>query len=478
MPGCLAGARAWTLQRGDAGLATLGGVNAPAFAAAPPAAPRGRRRRWLVAVLVLMALLLAGGAAVLASRLPSGEALARQAEAEFERRFGIGLQIGSAAWHWRPVPQLVLQDLRTRQPQPITIARIAAVPQWRLLWQRRIGLERVEVDEVHLPGASVRAFRGRETRADDPPPGGRWQLAPLPVARFVFRDLRWVDRRGIELDYAGEIDFDAGWLPRAAQVRRPELSPLAELRLTREALPDDAPATARAAWQVQADAGGGQWQGRALLHEKKDGLLRLEADLPLRGVDVAQLVAAFGRQPAIEGRASGRTTLRAEGRRPGELLRSLRTRTEFQLAPATLLRFDLARTVRTLGRERAGRTTLDELRGTLLTQATGAGTRMGYRDLHARSGVLTAQGQLQVFNRRLQGRLAIDLVDGMVGVPLQLGGTLDAPQLGMSGGALAGAAAGTAVLPGIGTALGARLGQQLEDWFGEDEAGKGAPRKP
>ena len=454
-------------------------MNALAASAAPSvAAATGWRRGWRVAALALAALLLAA-VAMLASRLPDGQALARQAEAEFERRFGIGVQIGSAAWHWRPVPELVLQDVRTRQPQPITIARIAAVPQWRLLWQRRVGLERLEVDEAHLPSASVRAFRDRDARADELPAGGHWRLAPLPVARLVFRDLRWMDRRGIELDYAGEIDFDAGWLPRAARVRRPEVSPATELRLTREAPPGDAPATARAAWQVQADAGGGQWQGRALLHEKEDGLLRLEADLPLRGVDVARLVAAFGRQPALEGRASGRTTVRAEGRRPGELLRSLRTRTEFQVAPATLLRFDLARAVRTLGRERAGHTTLDELRGTVLTQATGAGTRMGYRDLHARSGVLSAQGQLQVFNRRLQGRLAIDLVDGVVGVPLQLGGTLDAPQLGMSGGALAGAAAGSAVLPGVGTALGARLGQQLEDWFGEDEdeAGKGAPRK-
>lgn len=431
-------------------------------------------------------LLLAVGAGVGLSRLPDGARLARQAEAEFERRLGIGLEIGTADWQWRPWPELVLQEVRTRQPEPITVARITVTPHWQLLWQRRIGLTQVEVDEVHLPSASVRAFRGQEARADDPPAGGQWQPAPVLIERFVFRDLRWVDRRGIALDYAGTLDFDPGWLPREAEIRRQDVSPPVALRLKREEAgastqhADHASGVAHA-WQVQADAGGGGWQGRAQLHQKQGGALRLDTDMQLRDVNVAELVAAFGRNPALEGRAHGRTTLQAQGESAGELLRSLRTRTEFRVAPATLLRFDLARTVRTLGQERAGRTVLDELQGTLQTEATGDGTRLRYRDLQARSGVLTAQGQLQVFNRRLQGRLAIDLVDGVVGVPLQLGGSLDSPQLGLSSGALAGAAAGSAVLPGVGTALGARLGQQLEDWFGDDEeagSGAGAPARP
>ena len=453
--------------------------------AAPRLAPLRRRRLAIGVAGGLLLLAVGAGVGIGLGRLPGGEQLARQAEAEFERRFGIGLEIGTVEWRWRPWPQLVLQEVRTRQPEPITLARITATPHWQLLWQRQIGLTQVDVNEVHLPSASVRAFRGQEARADDPPPGGRWQPAPVLVERFVFRDLRWVDRRGIALDYAGTIDFDPGWLPHEAEIRRPDVSPPVALRLTREegaSTPSaDEDADVAHAWQVQADAGGGSWQGRAQLHQKQGGAVRVDADLQLRDVNVAELVAAFGRKPALEGRANGRTTLQAQGQRPGELLRSLRTRTDFRMAPATLLSFDLARTVRTLGQERAGQTVLDELKGTLQTQATGDGVRLRYRDLQARSGVLTAQGQLQVFNRRMQGRLAIDLVDGVVGVPLQLGGTLDAPQLGLSSGALAGAAAGSAVLPGGGTPLGARLGQQLEDWFGDAEeggSGAGAPARP
>ena len=66
-------------------------------------------------------------------------------------------------------------------------------------------------------------------------------------------------------------------------------------------------------------------------------------------------------------------------------------------------------------------------------------------------------------------------------MPLKLGGTLDEPQLSLTGGALAGAAVGTAVLPGVGTAIGARIGQQVEKIFGGEDAEKkkqAPPPKP
>ena len=90
--------------------------------------------------------------------------------------------------------------------------------------------------------------------------------------------------------------------------------------------------------------------------------------------------------------------------------------------------------------------------------------------------MLTASGSATVFNRTLDGDVAIDLVDGVVGVPLKLAGTLDEPQLSLTGGALTGAAVGTAVLPGVGTAIGARIGQQVEKLFGgEDGQQKNRP---
>ena len=156
-------------------------------------------------------------------------------------------------------------------------------------------------------------------------------------------------------------------------------------------------------------------------------------------------------------------------------MRRLHTRTRFTVAPATLNGFDLARAVQSAGISRGGRTALDSLAGTLDTQAGEDGTVLRYSAVKARSGVLTASGSATVLNRRLDGELAVDLVDGVVGVPLKLAGTLDAPELSLTGGALTGAAVGSAVLPGVGTAIGARIGQQMERLFGSDDKKKAPP---
>jgi hypothetical protein len=48
-----------------------------------------------------------------------------------------------------------------------------------------------------------------------------------------------------------------------------------------------------------------------------------------------------------------------------------------------------------------------------------------------------------------------------LGVPLVVGGTLDAPSVTLSRSALLGAAVGTAIAPGVGTGAGASLGDKL-----------------
>jgi hypothetical protein len=84
---------------------------------------------------------------------------------------------------------------------------------------------------------------------------------------------------------------------------------------------------------------------------------------------------------------------------------------------------------------------------------------------------------VRLLRSRIEGEGAIDIVDGVVGIPLKISGTVEEPEFSLSGGALTGAAVGTAVLPGVGTALGARIGQEVERLLGEPSS-TGQSRSP
>ena len=418
--------------------------------------------RWIAGVAVALALLLGLAAALW---LPNEAQLASDLGQRFGQATGIGLRVGRVHWSLQPSPVVVLEDLATEQPTPITVRRIVLQPRLADLWHRRIAVASLDIDGAVLPSGSIRAFRGRlPTGASGQLPGGPWTLAAVPLEQLRLRNLTWIDRRDIALAYDADLVFDPGWRPRSADVWRPEVAPPARLHLARDGDGDR--------WQVLVDVGGGSWNGQAEFHDAEGAPMRLTAALTPKNVDVQALVQSFGRHAPVGGQAQGETTLDAEGASLAELLRSLHTRTRFSIAPAALTGFDLKKAISSAGISRGGSTPLDSLTGTLDTQVTEEGTAMRYSGLKARSGVLTASGNATVLNRRLSGMVAVDIVDGVVGVPLKLGGTTEAPELSLTGGALTGAAVGTAVLPGVGTAIGARIGQQVEQLFGS------TPRKP
>ncbi|MDP9893700.1 hypothetical protein J2W32_002234 [Variovorax boronicumulans] len=437
-------------------------------------------RRWLLGIAAV--LLLGIGALVwfVSSRLPSDEEVAVRISEGFEKRFGVGLKVGGAHWALLPTPVLVLSDIATDQPRPITLRRVTAQLKLTELLHRVIAVDELEIESLVLPRESVRAFRGKGPK---PHEGGNvialpapWTLAPIPLEQLRWRDVVWIDRRDIALAYDGEVAFDPQWRPRQARIERAGATPPARLRLDREAGQDR--------WRTRIDVGGGTWNGVALFEMPAGGKLRVSAELDPRQVDIEGLVQAFGRRTSVAGKVNGHSTLVAEADEANELgalIRSMHTRTTFSVRPATLTKVDIAKAVTTAGISRGGTTPLDELTGTLDTQGTENGIVMRYTNLKARSGVLTASGNLQLFNRKMEGDLAVDLVDGVVGVPLKIGGSVSDPEVSLTGGALAGAAVGSAVLPGVGTAIGARVGQQVEKLFGGGEPEKKPapkPRKP
>ena len=421
-----------------------------------------RARKWLLGAGVFAGLL-ALLAVVAVSLMPSDEELARRASTELEAALGVPVSIGALHWRLLPSPSVVIENAATGQPQPIEVKRLTAWLDTSALWQRRLGVERVLVQGAVLPQLSLRGLDGQPA-ASAPQEAKTFTLDGLPLARIEFRDVTWVSRRGIRLVYEGEADFDAGWRPRTAALRRPGTRPPAEMALARQGQDDR--------WEVQGTVGGGTAHGEVQLQTGADGGLRLAGKLQPRNIDIASALQAFNRRSIVSGKVSGETTLSASGSHLGEIARSLHTSTRFSVGPAKLLRFDMDKAIRSLGREHAGSTPLDAISGQIDTQNTPQGMVVTYTGLKTRSGVLSATGKARVANRQIDAELAVDLVDGIVGVPLRLSGPVDQVQVAVPASALAGAAVGTAVLPGIGTAIGARIGSAIGQLLGAEPEGR------
>lgn len=426
-------------------------------------------RRKLALSAASLAVVFGAGAAFVVWKLPSDDQLAARLTQAFSERTGVGLEIGRLHWTLFPSPRIVIEELATVQEEPIRARHLSATMPWRAVFAKEVRIDSIEANGIAVPRESTIAFRGKGG-AGVSGSAGSWKLADTPLAHLRITDATWVDRRDIALSYDGNIDFDPNWRPRTAELSRRDVSPPARLRLTRENDEDR--------WRALIDVADGTANGSVILKVADNGALSLHAQLAPRDLDVELLVKSFGRSAPVSGKLTGETEVDTHGEGVSELTRNLHTRTRFTVSPAALTKFDLAKAVKTAGISRGGRTPLQQLTGTLDTQATGDGTQMRYTDLEARSGLLTATGSARILNRKLDGEAAVDIVDGVVGVPLKLGGTLDAPELSLTGGALAGAAVGTAVLPGVGTAIGARIGQQIERIFGNDEKKKQPHKGP
>jgi uncharacterized protein involved in outer membrane biogenesis len=401
--------------------------------------------------------------------LPSHEEAALRIAQVFRERTGVQVDLPHVRWSLWPRPTLVIENAVTRQASPIVARSIRLQSSWSSLLRGEPQVQDIELAGLVVPQVSLREFR--LTAKDEPGSPGAWAAAGWASAQVRFRDLTWIDRRSIELDYEGQIDFDSDGLPHDARIARANVRAPVQMRIEREG---DA-----MRWKVMIDVPGGSWNGQAELANAAAGRYKLSARLEPKNVDVEALVSAFKRTGFVAGRANGSTTVSAEGATPVELLRGLRTTTRFAMHPARLLRLDLVKAVHSSGASEGGQTVLEDLSGVLDTRNTGNGVLFRYTELRARSGLLTASGSLSLLRRKLDGEAAIDLVDGVVGIPLKISGTVEEPQLSLTKGAMAGAALGTAVLPGVGTALGARVGQEVERLFGEStEKPPGQSRSP
>ena len=402
-----------------------------------------RGQKWTLGVGIGGAVLGAAWLAV-AWWLPTDEEFAARLTAEAEKRLGVKVAIGSAHWALLPRPTVVVNDFRTRQAQPVVIGRLTAHVKARTLLDGKPAFERIAIDDAVFPRNSVRVLRGT-AGASEPDTGGGDSVL---VERFEFRNLTWISYSGIAVIYDGEIDFDAHWRPRHAELRRPGISPPFTLTLMREGDADR--------WQTRIHVGGGTAHGNVALTSVAGGAMRLSGRLTPIDIEVASAMSSFNRRSPLSGKSSGQTVLSADGKSAGDLARSLHTRTVFSVNPATVLRLDLEKAISTLGKKRDGQTALQELTGQIDTQNTDQGMRATYTGLKARAGKRSATGEATIYRLQVEASGTLYLAEGAIGAPFTVSGPVSKPKASVPPASYAAAVISAAALPVTGT--GARIG--------------------
>ena len=426
-----------------------------------------RNRFWTVGIGATSAVLAAATGAVLFFA-PSNDDLAQRAEREMTSALGVKVAVGSLRWRVLPSPAVVVENVTTAQTPPLTIAKLTLYPDLISLWQRHIQIDLAELEGAVIPQQALAGLQGTrregQTGKSDAlqPTQTGFKPADVPLKRIVFKSVTWINRAGVAVIYGGDVDFAAQWRPIQARLSLPGTTTPADLSLIRQGLDDR--------WRVTINLAKGIANGDMQLQTQADGQLLLGGKLKLEGVEVASALTAFNRRPIIAGRASGISTITARGVNVGALAQSLHTQTLLAMSHATLLRFDLDKAIRSLGKDHAGQTPLDAIAGQIDTQNGPQGMTIAFSNIKARSGVFSASGNATLSNRHIDAEFAVDLVGGLVGIPLKVSGPTDQVVVSLPKAAIAGALAGTAVLPGVGTAMGARLGVVVEKLFGPPSA--------
>ncbi len=446
--------------------------------------------KWLLAMAVALVVLVV--AALLALQHWVGtEDFRQRVGREASAAVGFEVKVGRIGLDWWPIPALAVNDVQVLTRPPLSAERIEVRPGWPSLMAGRPALATAIVRRAVVAQAGVDSILNALQKKKPLTPSGTEPDAASSAAlagallgsRIVLDDVAWQGLRNERVALDADIRLGADTRPEAvrATVLKVQFKGVGDLRGSELDVKRDGTgylvALQLKGGAGKADAGAaakrGAVKGRIDLQWPAAGGAGVATQMVMTGtLATTDLdVALFGepkpgQPPPLSGRLEAQSTLSARAATAGGLIDALQTDSKFTVRNAVVHGVDLAKAVRTVGLSRGGETRLDLLAGQLHTQ----GKALQLSNLVASSGVLSASGQVAVSPARaLSGGVYVELggkavpaaAKGAVGVPLVVGGTLDAPEVTLTRAVLIGAAIGTAVLPGVGTGAGASLGDKV-----------------
>lgn len=407
--------------------------------------------KWLVGIVVVFVVLVAAVAFTLHVWLGSEDFRSRAAQ-QISQAIGVPVELGGLTVDVWPLPAVAAEQVEVKTRPPLSFGRIEARPVWAALLRRKLEISTLYVRSAVVSQSAIAAlatsFRKAHPESKAPKTSAK---APLTLPeRIVLDNVTWVDTKGQRSVIDATALIDADGLPGQidAQVVQGRWQGV-QAKLQRNAN----------RWTLDGHVGGGTIRGGFQTLKNGKGGPSLTGEFDTAGVEVSTFTAP---SRTLTGLLDAHTSVQTSLRDLSAVADVLQSQTKFTVKNAVVHGVDLAQAVKTIGSNRGGETHLDLLSGQLITH----GREADLQNLVASSGALSATGNVKMAgDKKLSGSISVNLAQQVtgtaLGVPLEVGGTLDAPSVTLSRSALVGAAIGTAIAPGIGTGAGAKLGDSL-----------------
>ena len=418
-----------------------------------------RALKWLLGIVAVVVVLFAAAAIALHAWVGSDDFRARVAQ-EISSAAGVPVELGGLTVNVWPLPAVAADRVQVRSNPPLTFERIEARPIWASMLHGKLDISTLYVRNAVIPQSAIAAVAAAFRKAHPDKPGEARKPATgstvsLPE-RIVLDKVTWVDTKGQRnvIDATARIDSDG--LPAQVDI---DVSQGRWAGVQAKLQRNDH------RWSLNGRIGGGTITGRFETQKNAKGDPMLQGEFDTADVEVSTFTAP---SRTLTGKLEAHTEVQGNLRDLGALPETIQTQTKFTIRNAVVHGIDLAQAVKTVGINRGGETHLDTLAGQLTTHGRAAEVH----NLVASSGALSASGNVAMSaEQHLSGSVNVNLAQQVVGtaigVPLVVGGTLEAPSVTLSRSALAGAAIGTLIAPGVGTGVGAKLGESLKGLFGK-----------
>lgn len=420
------------------------------------------------------------GLAALAPWLIPTSAWRAPLEQAASRALGAPVRIGAMSVVLLPLPHLTVRDLEVGEAA-LRLQSVAVYPQMASLWSTPRHLRKVEVNKLDITPAGMDLL---QKLADQPATGP----AAVTVGQVHAKDVSITLPTGPLPVLHAHIEMDAGNQPLLVDMATADDK--AKLNLTPDAggwkldfsasewqLPMGPPlqfASLKATGRVDqnqlvlsalnASMYGGQVQANIELSWQKGW--RLAGQAKTSRLEMASFLQALKLKAPLRGRLDANGPFKTQAAKPAGLADAFHADVAFNISDGVLHGFDLASAAKNMltGGTTGGQTRFDQLSGNLQV----AGKALRLRNVKVASGVLDAKANVDVSAaKNLSGRVEVDLKvsAGLVGVPLNVSGTLSDPMLMPTRGAMVGAAIGSVLMPGVGTAAGTNLGDRIGKFF-------------